>query len=64
MPRRCVPMKDVASLRKAVGKREQLVIHRCPNGATPSSADDDPQCGREPGELNHLMYPEETKVVP
>ena len=34
MPRRWLPMKDVATLRKALGKRWPLVIQGCPNGAT------------------------------
>ena len=35
MPRRCVPMKDVALRRYAWGSREQVLIPRSPNGATP-----------------------------
>jgi hypothetical protein len=34
MPRRCVPMKDVALRRYARGSREQALIPRFPNGAT------------------------------
>ena len=34
MPRRCVPMKDVALRRYGWGSREQALIPPSPNGAT------------------------------
>jgi hypothetical protein len=57
-------MKDVATLRKGCGRREQPMSASSPNGATPSAAADDLLSRREPGELKHLMYPEEEKAVP
>ena len=39
MPRRCVPMKDVALRRYARGSCERALIPRSPNGAT------QPPCG-------------------
>lgn len=41
MPRRCVPTKDVAPLRKGWGRRAQPMIPPSPNGATPRSVDRD-----------------------
>jgi hypothetical protein len=64
MPRRGVPMKDVAERRNAWGSRTQAVSPRSPNGATPRPCAVTPVWEREPGELNHLMYPEEETVVP
>jgi hypothetical protein len=64
MPRRCVPMKDVAKRRYAWGSRLQALIPRSPNGATPQPCAVTVFGRREPGELNHLMYPEEEKVSP
>ena len=62
MPRRRVPKKDVATLRKAWGNREQVMIPRSPNGATQPKGYRVKR--REPGELKHLRYPEEKKVFP
>ena len=41
MPWRCAPKKDVATLRKACGRRVQPMIARFPNGATPWPAGQD-----------------------
>jgi hypothetical protein len=42
----------------------QAVSPRSPNGATPWPLARTPVWEREPGELNHLMYPEEEIAVP
>jgi hypothetical protein len=56
MPRRCVPMKDAATPRKALGTCWQRVIQGFPNGATPPRQRGDTAgmvVGR-PRELKHL----------
>ena len=66
MPRRCVPMKDVALRRYGWGSREQALSPPSPNGATqpPSGGYRTLMRRRAPGELKHLMYPEEQKELP
>jgi hypothetical protein len=66
MPRRCVPKKDVALRRYGWGSREQALSPPSPNGATQPHSCGYPtvSVGRAPGELKHLTYPEEQKVLP
>ena len=66
MPRRCVPMKDVALRRYGWGSREQALIPPSPNGATqpPLAVTALFLRRRAPGELKPLTYPEEQKVLP
>jgi len=66
MPRRWVPMKDVAKLRKAEGSGVHALILRSPNGATPPAwrVTAPYVVRREPGELKHLTYPEEEQADP
>jgi hypothetical protein len=65
MPRRCVPKKDVAELRKAGGSRERAVILRSPNGAThPACAGYRPSRTEGTGGTETSQYPEEKKVFP
>jgi hypothetical protein len=45
MPRRLLPMKDAATLRKALGTSWQRAIQGSPNGATPVWQQTDPVFG-------------------
>jgi len=66
MPRRHWPRKDAPTRRNALGKRWELVIQRCPNGATrpgshPGTAAD---VAGGTGGTETSQYPEEQRGFP